>query len=509
MPDGNSADHIAHVLELRGVVKLFDSFRALDGADLAVLPGEVHAVLGENGAGKSSLMNVAIGLYRPDRGEMRLRGEPCRLSGPADAARRGIGMVHQHYKLVPTITVAENLMLPLHGLDYRRARAQVLAVIADAGDRLGITLDPDAIIGALSVAERQRVEIVKALSARPDVLILDEPTAVLTDGEAESLLLTLRRLAAGGTAVVLVTHRLADVRTHADRVTVMRGGRTVATCDPRTVSADALTMLVIGERAAPPARAASPAGAVRLRIAGLRCARADGLVTVLGVDILLRSGEIYGLAGVGGSGQTELVDALAGIRPPLAGSVELDGAGDVAHLAPADRGALGIAVITADRARYGLAAGLSVAENYAIKQVASGCFGGALHVDRGAMFRATRRAVEAFDILGVRSPSQTAGLLSGGNAQKLVIARELATPPRLIVAHSPGRGLDARASRDIHARLAAARDAGAAVFLVSEDLDEILALSDRVGVMAAGRIAAEFAPPFTRQAIGAAMVGHA
>ncbi len=510
MPDGvPAAPPGAPVLEMRGVVKLFDSFRALDRADLAVQAGEVHALLGENGAGKSSLMNVAIGLYRPDEGEMRLHGAPCRLSGPSEAARRGIGMVHQHYKLVPTISVAENMMLSLRGLGYRRAKARVLADIAQMRERLGITLDPDAIIGALSVAERQRVEIVKALATNPDILILDEPTAVLTDGEAETLLLTMRRLAASGTAVVLVTHKLADVRTHADQVTVMRAGRTIATCDPRETTAEELTTLVIGARAAPPPRAARAPGEARLRVSGLRCARADGLVTVPGADLIVRAGEIYGLAGVGGNGQTELVEALAGIRPALGGSVELEGAGDVAALTPAERSALGIAVITADRAKYGLAASLPIAENYAIKQVGRGVFGGPLRVDRAAMMRATLQAVAEFEILGVRSPTQTAGLLSGGNAQKLVIARELATPPRVVIAHSPSRGLDARASTDIHRRLAAARDAGAAVFLVSEDLDEVLALADRVAVMTAGRIVLELTPPFSRQAIGAAMVGHA
>ena len=497
------------VLEMRGVVKLFDSFRALDGADLAVRAGEVHALLGENGAGKSSLMNVAIGLYRPDGGEMRLHGAPCRLSGPSEAARRGIGMVHQHYKLVPTISVAENMMLSLRGMGYRRAKAQVLAGMAEMRERLGITLDPDAIVGALSVAERQRVEIVKALAAHPDILILDEPTAVLTDSEAETLLLTMRRLATGGTAVVLVTHKLADVRTHADQVTVMRGGRTIATCNPSQTTAEALTTLVIGARPVPPPRALHAPGQARLRVSGLRCARADGLVTVPGADLIVRAGEIYGLAGVGGNGQTELVEVLAGIRPALAGAVELEGAGDVSPLPPAERSALGIAVITADRAKYGLAASLSIAENYAVKQVGRGKFGNRLRVDRAAMLRATVAAVAEFDILGVRSPTQTAGLLSGGNAQKLVIARELATLPQVVIAHSPSRGLDARASADIHRRLAAARDAGAAVFLVSEDLDEVLALADRIGVMTAGRIALELTPPFSRQAIGAAMVGHA
>jgi len=499
----------APVLELRGVVKSFDGVRALDGVDFGVRCGEVHALLGENGAGKSSLMNVAAGLYRPDSGEMRLHGAPCRLSGPSDAARRGIGMVHQHYKLVPTLSVAENLMLALHGLGYRGARARVAADIARWRDQLGLLLDPTASVGALSVAERQKVEIVKALMADPAILILDEPTAVLTDGEAESLLLTVRRLTAGGTAVVLVTHKLADVRVHADRVTVMRSGRAIATADPRAVTADELTALVIGTRPSLPPRSNWAPGEARLRVAALRCARADRLVTVPGADLVIRSGEIYGLAGVGGNGQTELVETLAGLRAPLGGSVELDGAGDIAALSPRKRSALGVAVITADRAKYGLAASLSVAENYAVKQVAQGAFGSTLCLDGGGMRRAALAAVEEFGILGVRSPTQTAGLLSGGNAQKLVIARELAVLPRLLIAHSPSRGLDARATADIHRRLAASRDAGAAVLLVSEDLDEVLALSDRIGVMTAGRIVLEAAPPFSRQAIGAAMVGHA
>ncbi len=494
---------------LTGVSKSFDGFAALSEAGFSAHAGEVHALLGENGAGKSTLMNVAIGLYRPDAGEIRIGGEAVVLDGPLSAKRRGIGMVHQHYKLVKAFTALENILLACGGPSYGRGLAAVETAVRGHCEALGFAVPLDRPVGLLSVAEQQRVEILKVLVEGARILILDEPTAVLTDREAEQMLLTMRRLADEGRTVILVTHKLGEVKRHADRVTVMRGGRTVASADPDSLSLSELTALVVG---APVARERAPAPAIgkpMLRIAGLSGARADGLTMLSDATLVVRAGEIYGIAGVGGNGQTELAEILMGVRKPLSGSIELEGGGDLCAGDAGLRRALGLAAIPADRSAYGLAGSLSVAENYAVGGVLSGRFGSWLRLDRKAMRAATQAAVSAFDIHGVRAPRQKASLLSGGNAQKLVVAREFARPPRAVLAHSPSRGLDVRAAGAVHQRLRAARDAGAAILLISEDLDEVLLLSDRIGVMSRGRIVAEFDTPADRNAVGAAMVHHA
>lgn len=346
------------------------------------------------------------------------------------------------------------------------------------------------------------------LVAGAGILILDEPTAVLTDREAEALLTTMRALARQGAAVVLVTHKLGEVQRHADRVTVMRGGRIVASADPASLSAAELTTLVVGATANPVHCPATRIEGPVLAVEGLAGTRSDGLQTLYGLNLTIRAGEIYGLAGVGGNGQTELAEILMGVRRAGTGRIALAG-DDVTGAGPKLRRARGLAAIPADRQVYGLAGDLSVAENYAVGGLASGRFGGWLRVDRAAIRAATEAAIAAFDIRGARSPRQKAGLLSGGNAQKLVIAREFAGRPRVVLAHSPARGLDVRATADIHRRLREARDAGAGVLLISEDLDEVMLMSDRIGVMSRGRIVREFDAPADRQAIGAAMVHHA
>ena len=496
-------------LALTGIRKSFDGFLALDDAAFAVSAGEVHALLGENGAGKSSLMNVAAGLYAPDAGSIAVDGEPVALSGPADARRLGIGMVHQHFKLVRPFTVAENILLANPRKRYRRGIDEIRAAIRDQAATLGFEIDPERRIDNLSLAEQQQVEIVKVLVAGARILILDEPTAVLTDDEAERLLSTVRRFAATGAAVVLVTHKLHEVRRHADAVTIMRGGRNVATADPKTVSAAELTELTVGQTMPLPTRAERPRGQTRLNVGGLTCARADGQVTLNEASFFVRAGEIYGVAGVSGNGQAELAQALIGARPPVSGEIWVDGAGDIGHATPPERRAAGVAAIPADRYAHGLAGSLSVADNFAVGGVHSGRFGSLALIDRAAIRREAAAAVEAYDVQGVRSIRQKAALLSGGNAQKLVIAREFSRRPAVIIAHSPSRGLDARACAAVHERLMAARDAGSAVVLISEDLDEVLSLSDRIGVMTRGRIVAEFDRPADRQAVGRAMVDHA
>ena len=340
-------------------------------------------------------------------------------------------------------------------------------------------------------------------------MILDEPTAVLTDDEAARLLTTVRALASGGVAVVLVTHKLGEVTAFTDRVTVMRNGRAVALLDSRATNAGELTRLAVGTAVASPRRASSPPGDPRICVNSLQAARGDGHVTVNDASFYVRAGEIYGIAGVGGNGQTELVEALTGVRAPLAGSIEIEGAGEVTGASPERLRDLGIACIPADRFGYGLAGGLSVVDNFCVGLIHDGTYGSWMWTNKSVMREATPDAVGEFNVQGVRNPRQPAALLSGGNAQKLIIAREFSRNPKVIVAHSPSRGLDVRACAAVHERLLEARTSGAAIVLISDDLDEVLNLSDRVGVMTRGRIAAEFDAPADRQAVGRVMVHHA
>jgi len=500
---------MAAALELSGIRKSFGGFAALDGASFEARSGEVHALLGENGAGKSSLMNVAAGLYAADAGRLTVEGEDIRLSGPGDARARGIGMVQQHFRLVKTCSVAENVLLANPRKRYRTGLAAIKSEIRQQASALGFEIDPEAPVHVLSVAEQQRVELLKVLIAGARILILDEPTAVLTEEEADRLLRVTRALAARGTAVVLVTHKLREVMSSTDRVTVMRGGRTLGTLNSAETTTDELTAMIVGAEVATPKRTTKRVGDHRLNVVKLRCARTDGHVTVNDTSFLVRDGEIYGIAGVSGNGQSELVDALMGVRHPVGGSIEIVGLGDVSNVTPDRRRDLSIAIIPADRYTYALAGGLSVVDNYVIGEVHTGRYGGIARALSGTMKEATAAAIREFEVLGVHSLQQRAALLSGGNAQKLVLARELGRSPSVIVAHNPSRGLDLRACASVHERLLAARDRGAAVVLISEDLDEIVSISDRIGVMARGRIAGEFASPFDRQAIGRAMTDHA
>jgi len=505
---------MATALQLTGIGKSFDGFQALTDADFDARWGEVHALLGENGAGKSSLMNIAAGLYAPEAGRMWVDDNPVQLGGPRDAARHRIGMVHQHFKLVKPFTVAENILLghPLatgEGSHRKRLGTLEAQIRAKAGE-LGFDIDPRQRVAHLSIAEQQRVEILKVLLAGARILILDEPTAVLTDVEAERLLSTVQALARSGAAVVLVTHKMADVKTYADRVTVMRGGRTVKTVDPKQVAVAELVQLTVGDSVAVPQRRRDgvAAGAPRLTVRGLRSAAAGGRPALDGIDLQLKAGEIYGLAGVGGNGQGELAAALMGLDDTIEGDITLQDVGDLKRLSNAQRRSLQFAAIPADRYGLALAGALTVAENFGIGQVHAGRYGSPWRLDTRTLEADAQAAVEHFDVQGVRSLGQKAALLSGGNAQKLVLAREFGRAPRIVLAHSPSRGLDVRAGAQVHARLLAARDAGAAVLLISEDLDEVLALADRVGVMTRGRIVAEFDQPADRQAVGQAMTDH-
>ncbi|WP_144107114.1 ABC transporter ATP-binding protein [Paraburkholderia sp. BCC1886] len=513
LPEGASpAPRPSDALSLSGIRKSFDGFVALDDAHFTVRWGEVHALLGENGAGKSSLMNIAAGLYTPEAGVLLVDDNPVRFGGPRDAAREHIGMVHQHFKLVAPFTVLENIMLGLpeetfeRTLSHGRKLIALREMIHRQAQALGFDIDTGRRISQLSVAEQQRVEILKVMLAGARILILDEPTAVLTDTEAARLLETVRTLARQGAAVVLVTHKIADVRRYADRVTVMRAGRTVTTLDPRDVDEAELVRLTVGEAATVPARPRAEPGPTRLTLRDVRTSAANGPPALAGIDLQVRAGEIYGVAGIGGNGQSELAGAIMGLVPVQTGVLEFAEAGDLRALDTEARRELGIASIPADRYRLALAGDLSVAENFGVGQVHSGRYGSFLRLDRARLEADALAAVAAFDVRGVRSPNQKTAGLSGGNAQKLVIAREFSRTLRFVLAHSPSRGLDARAGAQVHERLRMARDQGAAVLLISEDLDEVLALADRVGVIVRGRIVAEFAAPADRLAVGQAMV---
>jgi ABC-type uncharacterized transport system ATPase subunit len=496
---------------MTGVRKSFGSFRALDDASLDVRWGEVHAILGENGAGKSTLMNVAAGLYSADAGTLLIDGEACSFSGPRDAIAHGVGMIHQHFKLVNRFNAVENVMLASQRGSYRHGLAEVSRDIRQHAEVLGFSIDLHQPVGMLSIAEQQRVEILKALVTGARILILDEPTAVLADDEAKKLLQTVRNLAGSGVAAILVTHKLRDVQAFADSVTVMRAGRTVATLNARAVSSDELATLAVGSKIVPPSRRERAPGADRLVVRELSYGPQQR-PRLHQVSFSVRSGEIYGIAGVGGNGQTELTDVLSGVRKPVFGTIEVvqpSGARvDLTSGGPRERIESGFATMPADRQGQAIASSVSVAENYAIAHVRQGRFGPWYLINRASLRDVANSAIREADVQGVRSVFQRIGLLSGGNAQKLVMAREFSREPSIIVVHSPSRGLDVRACAAIHHRLLAARDNGVAVVLVSEDLDEILSLSDRIGVMAAGQIVAEFDAPADRQAIGRAMVGH-
>jgi general nucleoside transport system ATP-binding protein len=495
-------------LQLVGIRKSFDGFLALDGASFESRAGEVHALLGENGAGKSSLMNVAAGLYAPDAGSILVNGVAASLNGPAVARRHGIGMVHQHFKLVKPFTVAENILLANRRPHFSSGIKNIRAAIRKQADELKFDIDPDRQVDTLTLAEQQQVEIIKVLVGGAKILILDEPTAVLTDTESEGLLDIVRRLALSGAAVVLVTHKLNEVKRCADTVTIMRGGKTVATLDPRQASADKLTELTVGQTVPLPSRTPHQAGSTRLNVGALTYARGDGRVMLNNTSFYVRAGEIYGIAGVSGNGQAELAEALIGAIEPDSGEIWIDCVGDISSANDDTRRQAAIAAIPADRYAYALAGGLSLADNFAVAHIRSGRYGGATLVNRSAMRREAIAAFRDYDVQGARSVNQKASLLSGGNAQKLVIAREFSREPNVVVAHSPSRGLDVRACAAIHQRLIAARERGAAIVLISEDLDEVLSLSDRVGVMTRGTIVGEFERPADRQAIGRAMVDH-
>jgi ABC-type uncharacterized transport system ATPase subunit len=495
---------------LDGIHKAFPEGVALRGAAFRARPGEVHALLGENGAGKTTLMNILAGLYQPDEGAVWLGGQRRHWRSPADAIAAGVGMVHQQFKLVAPMTVCENLLLGAPGavwLDRRRAGARIRALAR----RYDLAVDPDARVWQLSMGERQRVELLRLLLRDAHVLILDEPTSVLTPQESEALFATLRSLAGAGRTVVFISHKLDEVLCAADRITVMRGGLTVATVAARGTTAEEIASLMVGRAIAPPQPAApardgghaEPALVIdRLSVPGDRRALA-----VRGVSLVAHAGEIVGIAGVAGNGQRELAEAVAGLRPVASGDILLAGT-SIARASVRRRIAAGLALIPEDRLQTALVGAMSAADNIILKSYRRPPVAHRGILNHAAVRARTRAALGRLSLF---IPPQTpVRLLSGGMMQRLLLARELGEEPRVIVAMSPAGGLDVGAAAAVHQALLEARGRGVATLLISEDLDELLLLADRLAVMHDGTISAVLErPAFDRPRIGLLMAGGA
>src|SRR2546426_5785015 len=497
-------------LEMRGITKRFPGITANDQVDFQLAAGEIHALLGENGAGKTTLMHILYGLSRPDQGDIVVRGAPVHLTSPGDAMACGIGMVHQHFMLVPALTVTENIILGQEPsrrgpfLDVPEAAQHIRQLAA----QYHLDVDPQALIQDLSVGLRQRVEILKALYRQATILILDEPTAVLTPGEVEHLFETLSTLVQHGTSIIFITHKLREVFRIAQRITVLRRGLVVGTLTPAETTASQLAALMVGEtrptQVVKQPRAVS--GEVVLDVRDIDVRDERGNLAVAGVALTVHAGEILGIAGVQGNGQTELVEALAGLRHPVAGSLVLQGA-NVTQATPRQLAACGVAHIPEDRHKHGLVEGYTIADNLVLNTYHQQPFAHRMVRHAAAIAAHAASLMQSFDIRAPH-PAVPAGNLSGGNQQKMVIARECSRPLTLLIAAQPTRGLDIGATAFIHQHLVQQRDQGCAVLLVSADLDELLTLSDRLVVMYHGQLIATLdAHEASREILGQLMAG--
>jgi simple sugar transport system ATP-binding protein len=498
----------APALELRGITKRFGPVVANDGIDFDLRPGEVHALLGENGAGKSTLMSILYGLYRPDEGEVRVNGEPVAVDSPSKAIELGIGMVHQHFMLVPVMTVTENIVL---GGEPRR-RGGLLDVregarrVSELSERYGLAVDPNALIEDVTVGAQQRVEILKTLYRDARILVLDEPTAVLTAQETAELFDVLRALRDDGVAIVFISHKLNEVLEIADRVTVLRRGKKVDTVPTAGATEQSLARLMVGRdvllRVEKPEAELGPP---MLEVEDLRVLDDRELEAVRGLSLNVRGGEIVALAGVDGNGQHELVEAIAGLRPAESGRISVVGR-DVSNRGVRATCDAGVAHIAEDRQLRGLVLDFTLAENLALREYRSPPLSRSGWLNIGQMNSRARSLLAEYDVRG-GSEATLAASLSGGNQQKVCIAREIASDPQLLIAHQPTRGLDVGAIEFVHQRLMAERARGRGVLLVSLESDEVRSLADRILVIYEGQIVGEFPPDATEEELGFAMTG--
>jgi general nucleoside transport system ATP-binding protein len=496
------------VLEMRGITKKFPGVVANDHVDFDLRKGEVHALLGENGAGKSTLMNILYGLYKPDEGEIFVPGENVSFGSAKDAIDRGIGMVHQHFMLIPVMTVAENIVLATEPtragvlLDYDEAVERV----RDISTRFGLAVNPDALVEGISVGQQQRVEILKALYRGAEILILDEPTAVLTPQEAKELFGIIKSLQAEGTSIIFISHKLNEVLEIADRITVLRRGKKIDTVSREGATEEGLAKMMVGREVLlrVEKKPADP-GDVLLEVRDLHVNDDRHLAAVRDVSFVVRAGEIVGIAGVEGNGQSELIEAITGLRRAEGGQVAVGGE-VVSHPSARKMLDVGVGHIPEDRQRRGLVLEFTIAENIALHDYLypPDSRWGWLFPRR--LVERARQLIREFDVRG-GGPTTRAGALSGGNQQKVVAAREVARDPKVLVAAQPTRGLDVGAIEFLHRRLVEERDEGRAILLVSLELDEVISLSDRILVMYEGRVVGEHAPDVTEEEIGLEMLG--
>jgi ABC-type uncharacterized transport system ATPase subunit len=500
---------MAPVLELHNITKRFPGVLANDHIDLTLEHGEIHALLGENGAGKTTLMNILYGLYQPDEGQIVLGGETVEIHSPRDAIARGVGMVHQHFMLIPVFTVTDNIML---GVEATRVgglldRDRVSEAIREISSRYGLEVDPEAYVHDLPVGVQQRVEIIKLLYRQADVLIFDEPTAVLTPQEAEELFEIMRSLVEQGKSIIFITHKLREVMEIADRITVIRNGQVVGTTTPEDADRRKLAEMMVGrEVQLEVEKEPAKVGEVVLEVEDLVLLDDRDQVAVDGVSFKVHAGEILGVAGVQGNGQTELVQAVTRLREILGGRILIEGQ-DVSRAAPRRVIELGTAHVPEDRQRDGLVLAFPVADNLVLQTYYRPPYTEGVVLQEDEILRTAKRLIEEFDIR-TPSPATPVGSLSGGNQQKVIVAREFSRPIRLLIASQPTRGLDVGSIEYIHNRILEKRDDGVAVLLVSPELDEIMQLADRIAVMYRGKIVALIpSEQATKEIVGLYMAG--
>ena len=494
-------------LELRGITKTFGSFTANDSVDLKVETGQIHAILGENGAGKSTLMNIVYGLLKADSGEILIDGKAVNISGPSDALEVGIGMVHQHFMLIPVFSVAENIMLgheksnKLRVLDLDQAREAIREISED----FGLQVDPDAIVETLPVGIQQKVEIIKALIYEAKVLILDEPTAVLTPQETDELLNTMRNLKSKGTSIIFITHKLREVRAVADQITIIRRGKVVGAVSPQTSENELASMMVGRAVDLAPDKYEHKMGGPILEVKNLTVRDAIGTSIVKGVNFHVNSGEVLAVAGVQGNGQSELARALINLEDHIEGSIILDGK-EIRGSSIKQSLHAGIAFIPESRELDGVIGSFSIAENLILDLHEQAPYSKGINLSAKTVQSEAEKRVTEFDIR-TQSIMDAVSTLSGGNKQKVVIARELSRPIKVLVASQPTRGLDVGSIEFVHERILAERDAGRGVILFSTELDEVMALADRIAVMYRGEILEIVDSNVSREELGLLMAG--